>query len=92
MSKFKIRILNPEDWRLYREVRLNSLKDSPDSFGSTYSREAEFADFEWQSRLDLSSPAKSALPLVAEADGTAVGLAWGLTVYVEVSRVIAKLT
>jgi len=78
MSKFKFRILGMDDWRLYREVRLSSLKDSPDSFGSTYAREIELSDLEWQSRLDLNSQAKSALPLVAEIDGHVVGLAWGL--------------
>lgn len=78
MSEFKIRTLSLGDWRLYRAVRLSSLKDSPDSFGSTYERETEFSDSEWQSRLEPSSRAKSALPLVAETDGTVVGLAWGL--------------
>jgi len=78
MSNFKIRILGPEDWSLYRTVRLNSLKDSPDSFGATYSREAEAPDSEWQSRLDPASGAKNALPLVSHSDGKPVGLAWGL--------------
>jgi ribosomal protein S18 acetylase RimI-like enzyme len=78
MSEFKIRILGTDDWLLYREVRLNSLKDSPDSFGSTHTREAQFTDIEWQSRLDSSSRAKNALPLIAESDGAVVGLAWGM--------------
>ena len=78
MSKFKIRILGPDDWRLYRQIRLDSLKDSPDSFGAVHAREADLTDSEWQTRLDPSSLAKHALPLVAESDGTVVGLAWGL--------------
>ena len=78
MSEFKIRILTPEDWGLYKTARLKSLRDSPDSFGSTYDQEAALSDSEWQSRLNLKLRALAALPLVAEMDGQAVGLAWGL--------------
>jgi ribosomal protein S18 acetylase RimI-like enzyme len=78
MSEFEIRILTPEDWELYKSARLKSLRDSPDSFGSTYDQEAALSDAEWQSRLDLKLRALDALPLIAEMDGQAVGLAWGL--------------
>lgn len=78
MSEFKIRELSTEDWELYRSIRLSSLKDSPESFGSTYEREESFADSDWLSRLDPESGANIALPLIAEIDGAAVGLASGL--------------
>lgn len=78
IRKFEIRELIAADWEIYRSLRLRSLKDSPDSFGSTYEREVAFADFDWKSRLE-SQRGNSTLPLVAEIDGEAVGLAFGLT-------------
>ncbi|WP_439889409.1 GNAT family N-acetyltransferase [Pseudomonas sp. MBLB4123] len=66
------------DWETYRSLRLSSLKDSPDSFGSTFEREAEYSDDEWMSRLNLPSREDTALPLVAEVNGVPSGLAWGL--------------
>tara|TARA_R110002072_G_scaffold136124_2_gene278234 strand:- start:222345 stop:222857 length:513 start_codon:yes stop_codon:yes gene_type:complete len=78
MSKIEIKIPGPQDWQLYKDIRLTSLKDSPDAFGSTYAREAEFPDSEWKSRLDPDVRAANALPLIAETGRDAVGLAWGL--------------
>ncbi|WP_417788021.1 GNAT family N-acetyltransferase [Stutzerimonas xanthomarina] len=77
MSKFEIKILTPENWELYKLARLNSLRESPDSFGSTHDQEAVLSDSEWQSRLDLKLRDIDALPLVAEMDGQPVGIAWG---------------
>ncbi|MFT6125281.1 MAG: GNAT superfamily N-acetyltransferase [Shewanella sp.] len=77
MANVQIRLLLMSDWEIYRRLRLLALQDSPDSFGSTYEREAEFTDEEWISRLNASNRAKHALPLIAELDGVAVGLAWG---------------
>ena len=74
----RIRKLSPTDWAIYKSIRLASLADSPDSFGSTYEREAQLPDSEWQSRLDPTGRAKNALPLVAEYEGVPVGVSWGL--------------
>ncbi|WP_366942503.1 GNAT family N-acetyltransferase [uncultured Shewanella sp.] len=54
-----------------------SLQDSPDSFGSTYEHEIKFSKEEWLSRLGLDNQSKYALPLIAELNGMAMGLAWG---------------
>lgn len=62
----------------YKSVRLNSLKDSPSSFGSTYEREAAFSDADWQSRLMPNPGINISIPLVAEIDGKPVGLASGV--------------
>ncbi|MCQ4265280.1 hypothetical protein [Stutzerimonas stutzeri] len=78
MSEFEIKVLTPEKWRLYKFVRLNSLRDSPDSFGSTYDHEVGLSDAQWQSRLDLKLRDIDALPLVAELDGQPAGVALGL--------------
>ena len=78
MSECEIKILTPENWELYKSARLNSLREAPDSFGSTYDQEAALSDAEWQSRLDLKLQNIDALPLVAEMDGQPIGIAWGL--------------
>ncbi|WP_444995291.1 GNAT family N-acetyltransferase [Aliikangiella sp. IMCC44359] len=78
MVKLEIKVLTRKDWKTYRELRLQSLQDSPDSFGSTYTSENKYTNEDWVSRLDLKQREILALPLVAELNGTAVGLAWGL--------------
>lgn len=78
MSEFSIRVLNKDDWSTYRELRLLSLQDSPNSFGSSYEQEYLYSNDEWISRLSLDHKVGRALPLVAELNGVAVGLAWGL--------------
>ncbi|MFC7367707.1 GNAT family N-acetyltransferase [Vreelandella zhaodongensis] len=78
MNDFNIKLLTPNDWALYKSVRLESLLDSPDSFGSTYEQESALSDADWQSRLDLKARGLDAMPLVAQRGGRAVGLAWGV--------------
>nr|WP_275660534.1 GNAT family N-acetyltransferase [Shewanella sp. Isolate13] len=73
-----IRVLNKDDWSTYRELRLLSLQESPNSFGSSYEQEFLFSSDEWIARLNLDNSDKRALPLIAELNGVAVGLAWGL--------------
>jgi len=72
----KIRTFRPDDWRTYRQLRLQALLDSPDAFGSTWERESPRPDEEWKARLaDIDD--RYSLPLVAFWDEEPVGLAWG---------------
>jgi len=41
----------PHEWRIYRDLRLRALADSPDAFGSTFERERDRPDAEWADRL-----------------------------------------
>jgi ribosomal protein S18 acetylase RimI-like enzyme len=41
----------------YKAVRLRALQDTPSAFGSTYARESQFTDAEWQQRAaNLCTP------------------------------------
>lgn len=47
----EVRRVDGDDWELWREIRLRSLLDSPDAFGSTYDAELGFAEADWRQRL-----------------------------------------
>jgi len=71
-----IRILAADDWPLYRDLRLASLADSPQAFGSTHREESQRRDSDWIRRLADPDPDRE-LPLVVEVEGRGAGLAWG---------------
>ena len=78
MLAFKTHLLTPALWKLYQQVRLNTLQESPDAFGVTYAQEAALSDAQWQARLDLKARAINALPLVTEIAGKPVAIAWAM--------------
>ena len=53
----EVRPVVADDWEAWRDIRLRSLRDSPDAFGSTLDRELAFAEEDWRRRLDGSGPA-----------------------------------
>ena len=50
MSRILIRQLGKEDWQVYREIRLHSLKQDPDSFCSTNWRGITSTEYDSLSR------------------------------------------
>jgi GNAT superfamily N-acetyltransferase len=72
-----IRAFSGDEWRVYRDLRLRALADSPDAFGSTLTEETGRLDAEWARRLASSADSRVDLPLVAEVRGELIGLAWG---------------
>ncbi|MDA0782462.1 MAG: GNAT family N-acetyltransferase [Proteobacteria bacterium] len=50
----KIRLLNEQDITAWKKLRLLALKDSPESFGSSYEEEAIYSDDDWRSSLNKS--------------------------------------
>ena len=72
-----VRRFSAEEWRVYRDLRLRALADSPDAFGSTLAEETNRLDAEWARRLASGVESETNLPILAEAQGEAIGLAWG---------------
>lgn len=76
-SSPSIRRFAPHEWRTYRDLRLRSLAESPDAFGSTLERESAWQDTEWARRLEAGARSSTDLSLMAQVGEEAVGLAWG---------------
>ena len=74
MDEFEIIELSESDWRDYKSIRLDSLRDSPDSFASTYEREVSFRPDQWKSRLRISSTIHDAVAIAAVSDKSLIGL------------------
>ena len=74
MTEYFIKELAESDWLQYKALRLRSLQDSPDSFGSIYERESAFQTEQWISRLKVPPSARDSVMFVAVVGGTYVGL------------------
>jgi RimJ/RimL family protein N-acetyltransferase len=49
--ELKVELLKPNQWQRLREIRLNSLKDSPDAFGGSFETESTMVQEEWESKF-----------------------------------------
>jgi len=74
MTTVDITTLNEDDWQEYRVIRLQSLQDSPDSFGSTHEREIQFSKQEWQSRICSNQPTTQSMLWAAAVEKKLIGL------------------
>jgi ribosomal protein S18 acetylase RimI-like enzyme len=75
-SDLTVRRLAAHEWRVYRALRLEALRDAPDAFGSTLAREEAFSDDVWMDRLSAGAVSPTELPLIAEDGERPIGLAW----------------
>jgi ribosomal protein S18 acetylase RimI-like enzyme len=72
---YRVHTLTPEDWREFRAVRLEALKDSPNAFWQTYDAEAALDDAAWQEWVSSRiRPAGQALFAVVDESGAWVGI------------------
>ncbi|MBT2384710.1 GNAT family N-acetyltransferase [Streptomyces sp. ISL-11] len=69
-----LRVLTPDDWPLWRDVRLAALADAPHAFRSRLSDWRRGGEERWRARLTIPG----AYHVVAMMDGRAVGVACGL--------------
>ncbi|MGH8996762.1 MAG: GNAT family N-acetyltransferase [Acidimicrobiales bacterium] len=66
--------LSPQEVERARSIRLRSLNEAPDSFGSTYQAEAAYAESDWRKRLERPDAAT----FVASQHGGGVGIVVGV--------------
>lgn len=75
----RIRRFTPREWPAYRALRLRSLADAPNAFGSSLALEEAWAQELWMARLMAADVSGRDCPLVAESggpDGAMLGLLW----------------
>lgn len=68
------REVGPDDWRLWRELRLAALAEAPEAFGSTLAEWQDATETRWRERLSIPG----AIDLVAYVDGEPAGMATGV--------------
>ncbi|SFW55493.1 GNAT family N-acetyltransferase [Amycolatopsis australiensis] len=66
-----IRIVGPDDWAEWRDLRLAALRDAPSAFTATLADWHDAPERRWRDRLANS------FNVVADLDGRAVGMATG---------------
>ncbi|MBQ0958584.1 GNAT family N-acetyltransferase [Ideonella sp. 4Y11] len=71
-----IRRIEPQEWSKYRELRLRSLQDSPNAFGSTYSLEVARPDEVWTTRVRDAAASGQDIALFAQIGSDLCGLTW----------------
>jgi GNAT superfamily N-acetyltransferase len=73
LNDISVRRLEPKDWKLLRDLRLQALSESPSAFGSTYEGERPLAEDDWRERL--ARPGR--VSLFASLGDQPVGIAGG---------------
>lgn len=73
----EVRTFKQSEWRIYKDLRLRALSESPDAYGRTLDEELQRSDDEWETRLERAQDRQTSLPIFAMCNKTPVGLAWG---------------
>ncbi len=71
---FEIIQISPDQWERYREIRLESLREEPQAFGSSYAEMAQRPPEYWQGRLADSAQGEKSLLLFAQEGERLVGM------------------
>jgi predicted GNAT family acetyltransferase len=81
----EIRLLVGDDWQLWRDLRLQSLADTPEAFGSTLAREQAFSEETWRQRAQGGA-------VIAFVDGTPAALGSSFQPKPDWSHIVAMWT
>jgi len=69
----ELKSVGPDEWKLWRELRLAALAEAPYAFGSQLVDWADAPEERWRERLSVPT----AYQVIASLDGTPVGMAGG---------------
>jgi ribosomal protein S18 acetylase RimI-like enzyme len=67
-----IRPIQREDWAVYRELRLEALKNHPTAFGADYEENQQHSDEHWQKRVEIDDEREALF--FAEYRGEIIGM------------------
>lgn len=76
MPSLSTRPITAQDWPTYKTLRLQSIQDAPNAFGSTYAEEVVRSDEVWATRLQHALASQKAQIFFALLDGQTCGLVW----------------
>jgi ribosomal protein S18 acetylase RimI-like enzyme len=74
MKNLKVVKLTPDEWRLYRQHRLEALLAEPQAFGSSYADVLQRPDSHWQERLIEAQSGKKSWLLFAKENAQIIGM------------------
>jgi ribosomal protein S18 acetylase RimI-like enzyme len=76
-KRFRTRRLEPDEWPRFRDIRLRSLKDSPEAFGGTYEGERGSDETRWRGWVTGDGWEGDVAAFLAEdpATGGSIGIA-----------------
>ena len=80
-----VRALSADEWRTWRDIRLRSLADAPEAFGSTLARERDYTEHDWSRWL-------TGISVLATVDGVPAALGGGFRVRDGWMQVVAMWT
>ena len=68
MTDGRSRVLSESEWQACRDLRLEALREAPDSFVASYDEELQYDEELWRERM------RQERWLIAERDGKTVGV------------------
>src|SRR5687767_4613419 len=71
MAELTIQAARPDEWRVWRELRLRALADAPQAFGETLAEAGGHDEAAWVGSV---APRPDAIRLFAQRDGIPVGM------------------
>ena len=74
MAAFQVVKLAPEEWRQYKQIRLESLRAEPQAFGSSYANALQRPDIHWQERLIEAQAGEKSWLLFAKENDRIIGI------------------
>ena len=74
MANIQIVTLTPEEWPLYKQIRLESLLMAPEAFSSSYAEVLQWPDSHWQERLVEARSREKSYLLFAKENERIVGI------------------
>lgn len=73
-SSIKIIVISPSRWEEYKTLRLESLKEDPQSFGQTYEKVSNDLDDKWKTVLIQAEKEEKDILYFAEDQGKLIGI------------------